>query len=117
MRWSRPRALPGSAASTPCRRPIMAASKSGAASSSSWNSVARAGGPTVMSIFLQYLFAGLTIGSIYALSALGFTIVYNARGLVNFVQGDFLMLGGMVTATLVPFGWPLPLAIGAAIAT
>ena len=70
-----------------------------------------------MSTFLQYLFAGLTIGSIYALSALGFTIVYNARGLVNFVQGDFLMLGGMVTATLVPLGWPLPLAIGAAIAT
>jgi branched-subunit amino acid ABC-type transport system permease component len=68
-----------------------------------------------MSIFLQYLFSGLTVGSIYALSALGFTIVYNARGVVNFAQGDFLMLGGMVTATLVPFGWPLPLAIGAAI--
>ncbi len=68
-----------------------------------------------MSVFLQYLFSGLTVGSIYALSALGFTIVYNARGVVNFAQGDFLMLGGMVTATLVPLGWPLPLAIGAAI--
>jgi branched-subunit amino acid ABC-type transport system permease component len=68
-----------------------------------------------MSIFLQYLFSGLTVGSIYALSALGFTIVYNARGVVNFAQGDFLMLGGMVTATLVPLGWPLPSAIGVAI--
>lgn len=68
-----------------------------------------------MSTFLQYLFSGLTVGSIYALSALGFTIIYNARGVVNFAQGDFLMLGGMVTATLVPLGWPLPYAIGAAI--
>jgi branched-subunit amino acid ABC-type transport system permease component len=68
-----------------------------------------------MSVFLQYLFAGLTIGSIYALAALGFTLVYNARGVVNFAQGDFLMLGGMVTATLVPLGWPLPVAIMAAI--
>lgn len=68
-----------------------------------------------MSNFLQYLFSGLTVGSIYALSALGFTIVYNARGVVNFAQGDFLMLGGMVTATLVILEWPLPVSIGAAI--
>src|ERR1700753_705103 len=68
-----------------------------------------------MSTFLQYLFSGLTVGAIYALSALGFTIVYNARGVVNFAQGDFLMLGGMVTATLVALGWSLPLAILVAI--
>ncbi len=68
-----------------------------------------------MSTFLQYLFSGLTVGSIYALAGLGFTIVYNARGVVNFAQGDFLMLGGMVTATLVPLGWPLPAAISVAI--
>ena len=68
-----------------------------------------------MSTFLQYLFSGLTVGSIYALSALGFTIVYNARGIVNFAQGDFLMLGGMVTATLVPLGWSLPAAISVAV--
>ncbi len=46
-----------------------------------------------MSVFLQYLFSGLTVGSIYALSAPGFTIVYNARGVVNFAQGDFLITG------------------------
>jgi hypothetical protein len=63
----------------------------------------------------KYLFAGLTVGSIYAVSAPGFTIVYNARGLVNFAQGDFLMLGGIVTATLIPLGWSLPSAIGAAV--
>jgi branched-subunit amino acid ABC-type transport system permease component len=41
--------------------------------------------------------------------------MYNARGLVNFAQGDFLMLGRMVTATLIPLGWSLPSAIGAAV--
>ena len=49
-----------------------------------------------MSDFMQFVFSGLTTGSIYALAALGFALIYNASGVINFAQGDFLMLGGMV---------------------
>jgi branched-chain amino acid transport system permease protein len=45
---------------------------------------------------LQCLFSGLTTGSIYALIALGFTIIYNTTGIINFAQGEFVMLGGML---------------------
>ncbi len=67
-----------------------------------------------MSGFLQFVFSGLTSGSIYALAALGFTIIFNARNVVNFAQGSFLMLGGMITATLVTAKVPLPFAVAAA---
>jgi Branched-chain amino acid ABC-type transport system, permease components len=53
-----------------------------------------------MTDFVQFVFAGLTTGAIYALTALGFSLIYNASGVINFAQGDFLMLGGMVTAAL-----------------
>jgi branched-chain amino acid transport system permease protein len=65
--------------------------------------------------FLQFMFSGLTVGSMYALAALGFTIVYNASGVINFAQGEFLMLGGMATVTLIALGLPLFLAIPLAI--
>lgn len=59
---------------------------------------------------LQYLVTGLTLGSIYALVGLGFTIIYNATGIINLAQGEFVMLGGLVmvfaTATL-----KLPMAV------
>jgi branched-chain amino acid transport system permease protein len=45
---------------------------------------------------LQYTLSGVTIGSIYALVAIGFNIIYNATGIINFAQGDFVMLGGMI---------------------
>jgi branched-chain amino acid transport system permease protein len=71
--------------------------------------------------FLQFLMSGLTVGAVYALVALGFTIIYNASDVVNFAQGEFVMLGGMVTVFAVAAGVPLPLAaltaIIAAIAT
>src|ERR1700752_1060380 len=47
--------------------------------------------------FLQFFFSGLTVGAIYALVALGFTLIYNASDVINFAQGEFVMLGGMVT--------------------
>jgi len=47
---------------------------------------------------VQYILSGLTIGSIYALIALGFTIIYNTTGIINFAQGEFIMLGGMFMA-------------------
>jgi branched-chain amino acid transport system permease protein len=71
-----------------------------------------------MATFIQYLFSGLSNGAIYALSALGFTIVYNASHVINFAQGEFITLGGMVAATSLAAGLPLPvaalLALGAA---
>ncbi|HEY5281499.1 MAG TPA: branched-chain amino acid ABC transporter permease [Polyangia bacterium] len=66
--------------------------------------------------FVQFLLSGITIGSTYALAALGFSIIYNASGVINFAQGEFIMLGGMAAAVLVASGIPLPLAILAAVA-
>lgn len=63
-----------------------------------------------MSEFLQFAFSGLTVGAIYALVALGFTLVYNASKVINFAQGEFVMLGGMTTAFGVAAGIFLPLA-------
>ena len=42
--------------------------------------------------FFQYLFAGITYGSIYAIVAIGFNIIYNTTGIINFAQGEFVML-------------------------
>ena len=44
--------------------------------------------------FLQYIFSGITNGSIYALTALCFTLVFNATHIINFSQGQMVMLGG-----------------------
>src|SRR5882724_10141249 len=63
-----------------------------------------------MSEFLQFFFSGLTVGSVYALVALGFTLIYNASDVVNFAQGEFVMLGGMVTVFASAAGVPLPVA-------
>ena len=60
---------------------------------------------------LQFALAGLKNGSIYALVALGFTIVYAATGVINFAQGEFYMLGGMLAVWgYADLGLPLPLA-------
>ena len=63
-----------------------------------------------MSELLQFLFSGITVGAVYALVALGFTIIYNASDVVNFAQGEFVMLGGMITFVAYTAGVPLPLA-------
>ncbi|MBR9971083.1 branched-chain amino acid ABC transporter permease [Magnetospirillum sulfuroxidans] len=70
----------------------------------------------MMAELLQYLFSGLTSGAIYALAGLGFAIIYNSSHVINFAQGEFIMIGGMATATLNAAGMPLPLAIMAAMA-
>lgn len=56
---------------------------------------------------LQYLVTGVTEGCVYALVALGFTIIYNATGIVNFAQGEFVMIGAMLAVTLSQWGLPL----------
>jgi len=63
-----------------------------------------------LELFIQYLLAGLTYGSIYAIVAIGFNIIYNTTGIINFAQGEFVMLGGMISISLLHF-MPLPLAI------
>jgi Branched-chain amino acid transport system / permease component len=50
-------------------------------------------------VFLQLLLPGLTTGCVYALVALGFVLCANVSGVVNFAQGEFIMLGGMVDWT------------------
>lgn len=75
----------------------------------------------------QYLVSGLTVGSVYALVAIGFTLVYETCEIVNFAQGEFAMLGAMLAvAAWRGMGLPLPaaallglaatVAIGAAVA-
>ena len=48
-----------------------------------------------MDIFLQQIFNGLTLGSIYALVALGYTMVYGIMGLINFAHGEVVMIGAL----------------------
>lgn len=61
---------------------------------------------------LQFCIAGIMVGSIYGLVAVGFNIIFNATGAVNFAQGEFAMLGGMLGAMLLPAtGLPLPAVI------
>ena len=69
-----------------------------------------------MSELLQFVFSGMTVGAVYALVALGFTIIFNASGVVNFAQGEFVMLGGMITVFAHASGLPLPLAALIAVA-
>lgn len=70
-----------------------------------------------MAEFLQFLFSGLTVGAIYAMVGVGFAIIYNASQVINFAQGEFVMIGGMATVALTAnVGLPLPLAIPLAIA-
>ncbi|HWK70508.1 branched-chain amino acid ABC transporter permease [Pollutimonas sp. M17] len=54
-----------------------------------------------MDILLQQLVNGVTVGSVYALVALGYTMVYGIIGLINFAHGDVVMVGAMVATTLV----------------
>jgi branched-chain amino acid transport system permease protein len=65
-------------------------------------------------LFVQYLFAGITYGAIYAIVAIGFNIIYNTTGIINFAQGEFVMLGGMISISLLPF-MPLYAAIALAV--
>jgi hypothetical protein len=69
----------------------------------------------IAQLFVQYLVSGLIYGCIYAAVAIGFNIIYNATGIINFAQGEFAMLGGMIASSLAPF-LPLALAVAAAVA-
>jgi len=67
---------------------------------------------------LQFLLAGLTVGAMYSLAALGYALIYNASHLINFAQGEFIMVGAITAAVLVEQGFPLPVAaVGAVLFT
>lgn len=67
-----------------------------------------------MDIFLQQIINGLVQGSIYALVALGYTMVYGIMGLINFAHGEVVMIGTLVTISvatyLIDAGMPVALA-------
>jgi branched-chain amino acid transport system permease protein len=65
---------------------------------------------------LQYLLSGITKGSLYAVVAIGFNLIYSATGVLNFAQGEFVMLGAMVAVTLARIT-PLPVAVVGAVVT
>ena len=68
-----------------------------------------------MSTFLQTLFVGLRLGSIYALVALGYTMVYGIIRLINFAHGDFIMVGGYTMIFTVPVMVSLGLPLWASV--
>src|SRR4051794_4271394 len=63
--------------------------------------------------FMTVFFIGLTNGAVYALVALGYTLVYGILELINFAHGDVFMLGGMISATiLTAFDLPVSASFG-----
>jgi branched-chain amino acid transport system permease protein len=69
-----------------------------------------------MGDFLQLLISGTAIGAIYALAALGFTLLWQASGTVNFAQGEFVMVPAFLTVLAIGAGAPLWLAFALACA-
>jgi branched-chain amino acid transport system permease protein len=57
--------------------------------------------------FLQLLISGMATGAIYALAALGFTLLWQASGTINFAQGEFVMLPAFMMLMCLGAGWPL----------
>jgi len=66
-----------------------------------------------MTDFLQLFFSGLATGSIYALAALGFTLLWQASGTINFAQGEFVMLPAFMMLGFLAAGFPLVLSFAA----
>ena len=63
-----------------------------------------------MGDFLQLVVSGTAVGAIYALAALGFTLLWQASGTINFAQGEFVMVPAFITLVCLAYGMPLPLA-------
>src|SRR5438105_12219691 len=61
-----------------------------------------------MSDFIQLVLSGTATGAIYALAALGFTLLWQASGTINFAQGEFVMLPAFMMLAFNALGLPLP---------
>jgi branched-chain amino acid transport system permease protein len=71
---------------------------------------------TLSGQLFQYLVTGITVGSIYAMVAVGFNIIYNVTEIINFAQGEFVMLGGLIMVFFrVVIGLPLIMAFPATV--
>jgi branched-chain amino acid transport system permease protein len=66
---------------------------------------------SLTSQIIQFFFTGLNVGSIYALVALGFTMIYNATSIINLAQGEFVMLGGLIMVFFTVF-LQIPMYLG-----
>src|SRR3954462_15718983 len=65
----------------------------------------------MLELVAQSMVSGIAIGCVYGLIGIGFCVIYNASGIVNFAQGAFVMLGGMFAYIVISrFGLPLPVA-------
>jgi branched-chain amino acid transport system permease protein len=69
-----------------------------------------------MTDFLQLLFSGLATGAIYGLAALGFTLLWQASGTINFAQGEFVMLPAFMMLAFLSYGAPLALSFALSVA-
>lgn len=70
-----------------------------------------------MAIFLELLLSGIMVGSIYALVALGWTVIYKCSGVLNLAMGELTLIGAYVCLTYYQWGFPFPVALAATLAT
>jgi branched-chain amino acid transport system permease protein len=68
-----------------------------------------------MEPLMQYLASGLVVGGVYALIGLGFVTAYSVTRIINFAQGEFVMLGALLMVSASRLGLPLPLALAATV--
>lgn len=68
-----------------------------------------------MSDFVQLTITGLANGAVLALAALGFVLIFKSTGVLNFAQGEFLLIGAYAIYAAVSFGLPWPVAVAVAL--
>lgn len=64
-----------------------------------------------MEVFLQLIITGIMVGSIYALVALGWTLIYKSSGVLNLAMGELTLIGAYVSLTFYQWGLPFPVAL------
>jgi len=70
-----------------------------------------------MPIFVELVLSGIMVGSIYALVALGWTLIYKCSGVLNLAMGELTLIGAYVSLTYYQWGFPFPLAVLAMLVT
>ncbi len=70
-----------------------------------------------MAILLELVLSGIMVGSIYALVALGWTLIYKCSGVLNLAMGELTLIGAYVCLTYYQWGFPFPLALVATLVT
>src|SRR3990172_4838344 len=70
-----------------------------------------------MRIFVELVLSGIMVGSIYALVALGWTLIYKCSGVLNLAMGELTLIGAYVCLTYYQWGFPFPLALVATLVT